>query len=1026
MRVRIIDWMKRIILDLPFKGSSRKPADALIGDTSSPLARRDLVATVEADFENLIRNFYDFKVSTIDSFVNLTLKASAFKLGLPPDFDVSTESALYVEAVFQECLQEILEHRDVRRKFDSFLKAYIELEGENTAWVPKRFLIDTVYRFWKEEAKENKEFQPGPAPALLVDLRNEIAERSGELYAYLANTDDLKVHKGFLTSLGGLAAPDSAEFKGSAFFKRPTIRESLNKGSAPVDEAREGAWQEIRSFISTYVEALAESKFSSYLEIYTLFKERLHREVTSRQRLILIEELNKLLQDVISGEDFIPEIYYALAERYSHFLIDEFQDTNHLQWKNIGILADEALSRGGTLFLVGDKKQAIYRWRGGKAELVDEISSCYPAYKTHPLCLDINYRSGEHVISFNNTIFDPANILRLLSSLAGGGVPGDWTRISETYVGSGQECTEQKKGEGYVRVERLSVGDEDGETRESFSKEEKEELTSARVEMLVKEIRAGHQWRDRDIAVLARRREEAELIVKRLLEAGIPVDSEFTVNVKNNPLIKETIGFLQFLNTPDDAILAGFLTGTVFAEIAGTKRREMINWITTERLKIPREPLYRAFRSNHPLLWDRFFADFFRSAGYLPLYELFVLILKRWQALDRFPEDAPYFLHVCEMIKKREGMGSNNLTGFLDFWGKSAETEFGGAPTDDAPFLLKTTEGADAVRVLTIHKAKGLQFPVVILPFLKLAGFGASDRRDKGKFFVSDDSGLKLLNVRKDYLDFSPYLKSVYLENEREYLIDEINNIYVACTRAEKELYVILADSPRQKNYLIDYLYGIPEFQDHIWEGIIEAGRKTGASGGDIEPVTKETAESLRDLHPYSAGEELRWMSKVHGKFESPEGCSKEQIRAKKRGDAIHYILSLIEFLPADYRPLLNEAARRAAARFGLLSEEKELEAVMVRFFSHAPFRKFFAPEEGSTIYREKELVDSKGDAYKPDRIIVHKDFIEVIDFKTGETRSPDHVEQVNNYGRLLERIHEGREVRKYLLYMDENRLDAL
>jgi len=1027
MRSRIIDWMKRVILDLPFGDSSLKPTDAVLAGASGPCAREDLIRTVEADFENLIRNFYDFKVSTIDSFVNLTLKASAFKLGLPPDFEISTESALHVDAVLQECLQEILENRDVRRQFDSFLRAYIELEGDNAAWVPKRFLTDTVYRFWKEEAKENKEFLPGPAPSYVEDIRKKITAKTAALIDDIIEAEGVKIHKGFLGSLEGLAALGRSEFKGSAYFRRPTISESLNKGSAPVSDAAELTWQEIRSLLALYVEALAESKFSSYLEIYGLFKNRLRSEVTSRHRIILIEELNKLLQDVIAGEDFIPEIYYALAERYSHFLIDEFQDTNLLQWKNIGVLADEALSRGGTLFLVGDKKQAIYRWRGGRAELVDEIAACYPAYRTLPMCLDINYRSGEHVVSFNNALFGPENIQSLLRSMAGGDIPGLWTRIAETYAGSAQQCVERKKGEGYVSVEKLIPEGEDGEDGGKFSQEEREALTLDRVESLVREIRARRVYRDRDIAVLVRRREEAESVVKRLLEAGIAVDSEFTVNVRNNPLMKEMIGFLQFLSAPhDDAVLAGFLTGAIFAEVSGAGRKEIINWITTERLKPHREPLYKAFRSSHTGLWEEYFADFFKSAGYLPLYELFVLILKRWQIMDRFPEHAPYFLHVCEMINKREGMGSNNLTGFLDFWGEGAGDGFDGPRTDDAPFLLKTAEGADAVKVLTVHKAKGLQFPVVILPFLKLADFASSDRRDKGKFFVSVDEGLKLLNIKKDYLDFSTALRDVYLENETEYLVDEINNIYVACTRAGKELYIFLTDSRRQKNYLIDYLYGIPAFQGFISAGVMETGRKTEAIREDRIPPAPETPPAGDSLRFDAAGKDLRWMAKVHGKFEPPESCSKEQIHAKKRGDAIHYILSLIEFLPEDYEAFLAESVPRAAARFGLRTEEAELKAIMVRFLSQASFGRFFLPGEGAVVYRERELTDSRGDAYKPDRIIVRNDSIDVIDFKTGETRSPDHVEQITNYGRLLEAIHEGRAVRKHLVYMDENRLETL
>ena len=170
----------------------------------------------------------------------------------------------------------------------------------------------------------------------------------------------------------------------------------------------------------------------------------------------------------------------------------------------------------------------------------------------------------------------------------------------------------------------------------------------------------------------------------------------------------------------------------------------------------------------------------------------------------------------------------------------------------------------------------------------------------------------------------------------------------------------------------------------------------------------------------------MRWMDKVQGKFESPEGCSRDQIHAKRRGDAIHYILSLIEFLPQDYEAFLNESVHRAAVRFGLRALEEEIRTIMARFFSHSPFRRFFLPEEDCVVYREKELVDARGDAYKPDRIVVRNDSVDVIDFKTGETRSIDHVEQIRNYGRLLERIHAGKEVRKYLFYMDEDKLETV
>jgi ATP-dependent helicase/nuclease subunit A len=1059
MRSRIIDWMKRIILDLPFRNSPAKPIDEIIPFLQDPASKTALVSSLESDFDHLIRNFYDFKVGTIDSFVNLTLKASAFKLGLPPDFDISLESTLYVDSVLQECLQEILEVSDVRRKFDAFLRSYIEVEGENTSWSPKAFLRETVYRFWKEEAKENKEFVFRAEVGEMRRIGKQISEQAKELILSLNSREGVRIHKGFLKALEQLSTWGKGEFKGSAYYKKPGIDDSLLKGSAEPDDGAEKTWQSIRSLIARLVEVLAESKFSSYLDVYRLFKERLRVDVTYRKRLILIEELNKLLQNIICDKHFIPEIYYALAERYVHFLIDEFQDTNHLQWKNIEVLADEALSRGGTLFLVGDKKQAIYRWRGGRSELVDEIASIYSAYRQYPLCLDTNYRSGEHVVAFNNIIFDTTNIIHLLRSLTKSADDSTLDSILDGYQKSEQQCLESKKGEGYVYVEKILHESEDGETADPLRKEEKMRLISERVRTIISEIRVRNVYEDKEIAVLVRRKDEAEAVVKTLLHMGLNVDSEYTVNVKNNPLVKEIIAFLQFVSAPqDDVALGGFLTGTIFerATLQGSRNRgsgtggreselfslplSIVTWITSERLRENPASLYRSFQSAYPDLWNEYFEPFFKSAGYLPLYELFVLALKRWEILSSFPDDAPYFLHVCELIKKREGTGDSNLTGFLQFWSGDQDASGGENPEGEAPFLLKTAEGANAIKVLTIHKAKGLQFPVVILPFLKLTSFGSSDGGDKGKFFVSDEHSLRLLHIKKDFLEYSPVLKAIYDRREAEYLIDELNSMYVAFTRAEQELYILLADSERQKNLLPDYFFNIDALRPRA-EGtqgetaplrgqarapVLQIGVKQKRSCPG--PSWRETRgpgeeDSIFSLAP---GRDLRWMEKIKGKFERPEGCTLEHISAKRKGDVIHYILSCITFVHENYETLLRDSIHRGIVRFTFQSHRKEIEDAIFDFFAHPPFRRFFLHGEDTIVYTEKELVDRKGAAYKVDRIIIHGNFVDIIDFKTGETRSPDHIEQIANYGRLLKEIHKEKTISEHILYIDENRVETL
>ena len=176
MRGRIIEWMKRIIFDVPFENSSRTSLDEIMDNEwlkNKPEFIRDTIReTIANNFDDLLKNYYSFNVSTIDSFVNLILKASAFKLNLPPDFDISLESSSMIDLVLRECLQKISEDATVRATFDRFIDNYIETEGNNVSWLPKDLLKNIISSLWNEELKENKDFIVNRHSRVLVgDLR---------------------------------------------------------------------------------------------------------------------------------------------------------------------------------------------------------------------------------------------------------------------------------------------------------------------------------------------------------------------------------------------------------------------------------------------------------------------------------------------------------------------------------------------------------------------------------------------------------------------------------------------------------------------------------------------------------------------------------------------------------------------------------------------------------------------------------------------------------------------------------------
>jgi ATP-dependent exoDNAse (exonuclease V) beta subunit len=399
-------------------------------------------------------------------------------------------------------------------------------------------------------------------------------------------------------------------------------------------------------------------------------------------------------------------------------------------------------------------------------------------------------------------------------------------KILGTYSDSKQLPLNNRKGKGYVYVEKIVADDEHGDTKETFSKTERGEIVTEKVRNLIGQIRDRGVFEDKDIAILVRRKEEVRLIVKMLLEMGINVESELTVNVKNHPLVRELVSFLRYINVPDDDLsFASFISGTIFCMQTSVSMKEILEWITRKRTTDNEQHLYDLFRTDYPGIWNDYFEVLFKTSGYLPLYEFIVFFLRKWSLFDNFPNEAPYFHHICELIKNREVTEENNLSAFIHFLDDNDANPFAGTSDSEKPFLLKTSESSNAVKVLTIHKAKGLEFPVVILPFMKLDTFAASDERDKTKFFTTDDDTLRLLYIKKDFTDISPRLKDLYGKREASYLLDELNNIYVAFTRAEEELYIFLTDSKGyKKNHLIDYLFNLDYLKKSIHRNTIEMG----------------------------------------------------------------------------------------------------------------------------------------------------------------------------------------------------------
>ncbi len=1033
MRSRIIDWMKRIILDIPFDNSPVKPLDAVMqgittvpvgvdgpneGDAQAEQARKVrnyLIQAMDRRFSELLDDFGHFNVGTIDSFVNLTLKASAMQLDLPPDFDVTTETRDLIDCTLQECLRKTTEDAGVRAIFDKFIQSYIDLEGDQTDWVPKTVLGSMLTALWNEETRENTEFFIPPETAFTAhrSTRSEIAETARCLLASFSSKSAFRPHANTVKALMRCLIDPLVS---SAYFNRD-LENCLTKNSCSPDARDKLLWNKLITLRRSYAEILSLSKCLPYLEVFALFKHIFKTEILAHRRVIPIEELNRLLLNVMDRKDLIPEIYYTLSEQYLHFLIDEFQDTSFLQWKNIEILADEALSRGGSLFLVGDRKQAIYRWRGGRPELVDDVTGRYEAiYAVSKVDLDTNYRSAEHIVFFNNTVFDETNLADLAKTALEGHTHQEIENVIAPYRNASQKFLETKRGAGYVLVEHLASernGEDEDNAREALTKEKAGLIIEERVRSVMQDILGRKTFAERDIAFLVRTREEARTVVGILLSMDINVESEYTVSIKNNPLVREIVSFLKFIDRQDDDLsFASFITGKIFRETTGIAAPVIIGWLTGKRLSAASCALYREFGLDYAQIYDANFSGFVKRSGYLPLYDLAIGILRHWEIMTRFPDDIPYILHLLEVIKDLEHEGITSIGPFTDRFSDTEKPAAAGKD-DDRSWLLSSSESLNAVKVLTIHKAKGLQFPVVILPFTSLSSFGSLAGAEKQRFFEVTSEGLKMVFVKKELREASFALADLYRSKEREYLSDELNNLYVAMTRAQEELYVFFTERKMKKNYLRDYFFNIPQFQPFISGNRMLIGSKRVAPGDVYVSAPSGTPQEFHDLTG-----ESKWTLRVKM---GPSGGARYRtstLAAQKRGDAVHRALSLVEASPVDDARIASIA--RIASSLEHIPEDADSIISSVRsFFDNPVFCRFFAPEDDAVFHTEKEIVDGKGNTFKMDRIIVRPNVVDVVDYKTGKTHRAAHEEQINHYGRLISEIYPGKEVRKYIVYIE-------
>jgi len=987
MKARILEFLKKIALGVLSAGEENeilRPLGLTLAE-AKPQAQRIM--------DELIHHYNYFQVQTIDSFINSLLSGCAFKVGLSAGFKIKRNYVEYLEYSFDRMIDQAPHEKAIHETLARFLHNYLFLENKN-GWFPKKDMLSLLKALYSQSNTYGRDF------AVWNLFGDDIIIRKKKVLALLRELQaalPVNVHKTFRDGLDKFLIKfhDGFDIDKVSDFYGDGKMIPLTKGPEATPEL-DRLWERIQKQLHELSEAEAYSLFDPYVQVFSLINADFHRKA-QEDDVLFLPELNRRARALFDdGMVSVEELYYRLATRFHHYLLDEFQDTSYLQWQNLELMIEEALSTGGTFFYVGDKKQAIYGFRGGEVKLFDQLKERFAAFNVQLESLSTNYRSEKAVVEFNNKVFSPDNLKRYVHELQEEKddslplSPDDVREVESIFHGS-QQSYEAARDRGYVKIEYV----------EADSKHDCNDAVRERLLSVIKELKTRFLYNQ--IAILTRSNTEIELVTSWLMSEGVFVESERTLNIKENPLILELVAFLQFLDSPiDNLSFAKFLSGDIFQNASGLKKEEIEHFLFSHRSQKDEKGdfyLYRAFRERYTKIWDRLFDDFFKNVGLFPMYELTASILRRLEVFSHFPDEHGFFLRFLELVKEKEEEFSD-LNSFLEHFEDFENDE-----------LFVNVVNSDAIKILTTHKAKGLEFPVVIIPFLgiRIHSTTGGDTGQQSYIVDTDEKELKLLRIKQKYLQFSPKLKEIDRLQRVKSFISELNNTYVALTRAGKELYAFIPPKIGSSRNLI--------------RNLIPAEFLTNGQPDRYPVAVVQQQRSENQLGLPVAGEH-DWINFLKEEFtDSASVLRRLEIR---RGAVLHNLLSGIGNLHnADQEVMIQKALQSARSQYTQVSEWEPYEKDIRRILAVPALRPFFAVPDGK-VFLEKELINSSGQTRRVDRLIVKKAEVWIVDYKSSIEGRESFIEQVKEYGAIIAEIQPEVRVKGFLLYLDDAKFEEV
>ncbi|MDR2130214.1 MAG: UvrD-helicase domain-containing protein [Odoribacteraceae bacterium] len=966
----------------------------------------------------ILHDYGRFSVTTIDRFFQRLLKGFTRELGVFPGYNVELDSGYVLSRAVDRLVERAGEERELGQWIIELMEESVE---EGRSWNVKEKiralgeeLFGEIYKLFDERLLQrfaDREF----LNTYRLFLNDVISTHEAQLEEYgrqgcrameeagLTPGDFKRGARGFISLFARVreGAPDTIPATTRATVDAPEEWTSKQQQAGIVARAQE-AYPLLNDLLKKII-ACHDSGNRAYRSarlargnLYQLgILNDLYREIRhycEEKGVMLLSDTTHLL-NLLIGDNDVSFLFEKCGNFYHHVMIDEFQDTSTLQWANFRPLIANTLAGGGKALLVGDVKQSIYRWRNGEWRLLaGGVEEEFKTLGVDQVLLDRNWRSCREIVEFNNLFFRAAarRLAQLFDEEFGTGENPFSRAITGAYDGLEQQACQEASGHVHVRFSPLKR-DEEGSDAEIM-----EHVTATLHEV----IERGAM--PKDCVILVRTSKEGAFVANYLMEynkredarARIPFVSNDSLLIASSPHVKLIVNVLRYIAEPFDAINHAALLYHYFTFVQGGEAGRL-------------DALFRSIRDpgaageSMPRA-----ASLCRPGVPFPgsLFEGVEEIIERL-ALGKRAEEVPYLVAFQETVFEYEASNPNSIPLFLEWWEKEVGKR-----------VLSTSEEVDAVRILTIHKSKGLEFKTVILPFCRWELDAVRPvRRVWGH---NREAGFRVLEVVP--LDYSSRLKDSYYsddyhEEHMKSYVDNLNLLYVALTRARDELYVFPhAPKISKEGKPADIgalLYQVLEEESPFpsWDGeqqqlVIGPRAKAGKS----EP---SPADPLH-LKEYPVhGLEGRVSVRFHFKEFTGDETENEQATPLSEGKLLHEVfkrvLSRDDARPAVHALRLEGVIGKEEEETYAREVERYLEEPRVAGWFNGRYR----------VINERDILFPSGQRARPDRVMIDGEKAIVVDYKFGRTEKDDHARQVRFYCESLSRMNY-REVAGYLWYV--------